>query len=121
MVLDVRKASPFHEAGLRSGDVILRIGDIPVNSRAELTYALDLFGPSFEVEYRREPAGYPLQRVGHPLRRARVAADLNALPDLAGRFGIMTVPEPGDLPTVDITMEGPLQRIARRLFGARTR
>lgn len=112
MLLDVRKASPSHEAGLRSGDVILRIGDIPVNSRAELTYALDISGLSFEVEYWQEPGG---------LRRARVAADPNALPGLAGRFGVMTVPEPGDLPTVDITMDGPLQRIARRLFGARAR
>ena len=33
----------------------------------------------------------------------------------------MTVPEPGDLPTIDITTDGPLQRIARRLFGAGAR
>jgi hypothetical protein len=112
MLLDVRKASPFHEAGLRSGDVVLRIGDIPVNSRAELTYALDISGLSFEVEYRQEPGG---------LRRDRVAVDPNSLPGLAGRFGVMTVPEPGDQPTVDITMEGTLQRIARRLFGAGAR
>jgi len=122
MVLDVRKASPFHEAGLRSGDVILRLGDIPVNSRAELAYALGVFGPSFEVEYRQEPAGYLLKRVENPLRRARVALDPNAPPGSGcGCFGVMTVPEPGDLPTVDITMDGPLQRIARRLFGAKDR
>ncbi len=112
MLLDVRKASPFHEAGLRSGDVILRIGDIPVNSRAELTYVLEISGLSFEVEYRQEPGG---------LRRVRVAADPNFLPGLAERFGVMTVPETGDQPTVDTTMEGTLQRIARRLFGARSR
>ena len=33
----------------------------------------------------------------------------------------MTVPEPGDLPTVDITTDGTLQRIVRRLFSGRTR
>ncbi len=112
MVLDVRKASPSHEAGLRSGAVILRIGDIPVNSRAELTYALSLSGPSLEVEYQQESGS---------LRRARAVLDENAPQDLAGRFGIMTVPEPGDLPTIDITTDGPLQRIARRLFGAGAR
>jgi membrane-associated protease RseP (regulator of RpoE activity) len=119
MVLGVRKASPSHEAGLRSGDVILRIGDLPVNTRAELTSALEISGSSFEVEYRQESAA------GYPLRRARVAVDPNVLPGRVpsgrGRFGVLTVPEPGDLPTVDITMDGPLQRFARRLFGARGR
>jgi hypothetical protein len=112
MLLDTRKTSPFHQAGLRSGDVIIRIGDIPVNSRAELSCALDACGHSFEVEYRQEPAPE-----GRPARRTRVAADPNSIPGLAGRFGVMTVPEIGDRPTVDLNGDGLLRRIVRRLSG----
>ena len=109
MVLDVLKDSPSREAGLRSGDVILRIGDMTVNSRAELASALELSGPSFEVEYRQEPAP------GHPLKKVRAAVDQDGPPGATARFGAITVPEPGDLPTVDFTTAGPLQRIVRRL------
>lgn len=107
MVLDVLEGSPSKQAGLRSGDVILSIGDIPVNSRAELVYALELFGPSFEIEYQQEPGR---------LKRARTTVDRNGSPGLAGRFGVIPVPEPGDPPTVDIATTSLLQRIAHRLF-----
>lgn len=116
MVLDVLKGSPSQRAGLRSGDVILGIDGIPVNSRSELNYALDLAGRSPEIEYRREPrpqAGArraPEARV----RRTRVSTGRDSLAGLAGRFGVITVPEPGDPPTVDVAAPSLLQRIARR-------
>jgi hypothetical protein len=106
MVLDVLKASPSKEAGLRSGDVILRIGETPVNSRAELVSALNLSGSSFEVEYQQEPGR---------LRRARVAVNKDSPPGLTAGFGVIPVPEPGDPPTVDITTASILERVARRI------
>ena len=78
MLLDVLKASPSQEARLRSGDVILRIGDTPVNSRAELASALDLSGPWFEVEYQRESAR---------LKRARATMELDGPPARSPALG----------------------------------
>ena len=105
MVLDVLRGSSSHRAGLRSGDVILRIGDIPVNSRAELAYALDLSGSSFQIEYQQEPGR---------LRRAGATVNRNGPAGLTGRFGVIPVPEPGDPPTVDISTSSPLRGVFRR-------
>jgi hypothetical protein len=139
MVLDVLQGSPAHQAGLRSGDVILRVGGLPANSRTELSSALDAAGRSFEIEFQQVPGG---------VRRAQAVVGRDDLPGgtgwnglsgvtdrddlsgptgrsgilgMTGRFGVITVPEPGDPPTVDIAVTGFLQRLARRLFrtGAR--
>lgn len=110
MVLDALRGSPSRQAGLRSGDVILKIEDIPVNTKAELAYALDLYGPSMGIEYQQEPGR---------LRRTRLTANPNGSPGLTARYGVVLVPEPNDPPTVDIATTGLLQRIARRLSRAR--
>jgi hypothetical protein len=153
MVLDVLKGSPSQRAGLRSGDVILSIDGIPVNSRSELGYALDLAGRSLEIEYQQElrpsspfsvragrspssphsfrpddspdavdtaegtrrPQAGTRRAPGARVRRTRVSVGRGGLQGLAGRFGVITVPEPGDPPTVDIATEGLLQRIVRRV------
>ncbi|MGD0154096.1 MAG: PDZ domain-containing protein [Thermacetogeniaceae bacterium] len=110
MVLDALRGSPSQQAGLRSGDVILKIADIPVNSRAQLAYALDISGPSVEIEYQQEPGR---------LRRTRITVDPNGPPDLIARYGVILAPEPNDPPTVDLSTTSPLQGIYRRLARAR--
>ncbi len=104
MVLDALKGTPSQRAGLRSGDLILGVAGRAVNSRPELSYALDLAGPSFEIEFQQEPGG---------LKRVQATVDQNGT-GLTGRFGVITVPEPGDPPTVDISTSSLLQRLARR-------
>lgn len=55
MLLDVLRPSPAARAGLRSGDVILEVGGVPVNSRQELGEILSLFYGSFTVRFWRPP------------------------------------------------------------------
>ncbi len=112
MVLDALRGSPSRQAGLRSGDVILKIADIPVNSRSQFAYVLDVSGPTVDVEYQQEP--------GH-LKRTRITVDPNGPSDLTARCGMVLVPEPNDPPTVDIATSSPLQGIYRRLAHLRLR
>ncbi|NPV29133.1 MAG: PDZ domain-containing protein [Firmicutes bacterium] len=105
MVLDVVKGSPAARAGLRAGDVILRVEGLEVNSRAELLSALGLASSRFLMEFAA-PEG--------PLRQARV------LREEGEPLGVIPVPEPGDSPNVDYTMASPLKNLVRRLFRSRS-
>jgi len=55
MLLDVLRPSPASRAGLVSGDVILEVEGIPVNSRQELEEMLRLFYGSLSVRFWRPP------------------------------------------------------------------
>jgi len=101
MVLDVIKGSPAAAAGLHSGDVIYSVEEFPVNSRDEFIEALDFAGTSFSLLFA-SGTGLP--------RRVRVTLEANA------SFGVIPVPEPGDLPNVNYVMGSPLRNLARRLF-----
>ncbi len=101
MVLDVIKGTPAATAGLRSGDIIYSVGDFPVNSRDEFIQALDFAGTSFFLLFASGTG---------PLRRIRVTQET------AAPFGVIPVPEPGDLPNVNYVMGSPLRNLARRIF-----
>ncbi|MDH7577954.1 MAG: PDZ domain-containing protein [Bacillota bacterium] len=105
MVLDVFKGSPAARAGLRAGDVILRLGGVPVNSRAELLSALELVNSSFIMEVTSS--------AGSSLR-------VQVLREEGVPLGLILVPEPGDLPNVDYTMASPLKNLVRRFFHFRS-
>ncbi|WP_068108616.1 trypsin-like peptidase domain-containing protein [Tropicimonas marinistellae] len=49
LITEMHPQSPFAVAGLRTGDVILRIGGMPVNGEAELEYRLLTFGPDRDI------------------------------------------------------------------------
>ncbi len=51
MILDLLESSPLKKAGLDTGDIILGINGIPVNSREDLEYLLDFFTEELEIEY----------------------------------------------------------------------
>lgn len=99
MVLDVLKGSPAMGAGLRSGDVIHRIGICPVNSRAELFHALAFAGSSFPLIYA-SGTGKPRQ--------------VYAEHEYGTPFGVITVPEPDDSPNVNYMMGSPIKNFLRR-------
>ncbi|MDN5323306.1 MAG: hypothetical protein PWQ67_1760 [Clostridia bacterium] len=85
MILDLLESSPLNLAGLKTGDIILAINNIPVNNSYDLDYTLQFAGPVFEIEYlsgdkkifkrkliKREGIGKPLGLIivpdsyGHP-------------------------------------------------------
>lgn len=99
MVLEVEPGTPAAAAGLRSGDIICRVGEQLVNSRCELLAALAEQPDS--ICYR--PAS----------GRAEVCKPLN-LRGGSG-FGVITVPEPGDPPNVGYGDARLWKRLWRRL------
>ncbi len=101
MVLDVLKGSPADRAGIRSGDVIRSVGDLPVNSRYDLAQALGIVGPSFILEFGNCAGDTRWTRV----RRKP-----------GYTIGEITVPEPGDPPNVDFVMGSPLKNLINRLL-----
>lgn len=101
MILDVIRGSPAQEAGLLAGDIILKIDDMDVNSRAEFAQILSVVGHIFRVEF--------ISGEGH-LKHVRVTRQ-------EGRFlGTILVPEPGDPSNVDYAMASPLRNLIHRLF-----
>ncbi len=100
MVLEVIKGSPADRVGLRSGDVILTIDHLSVNSRVELAQVLALAGSSFELEYISEDNHLVrvqvYRRSGEPL-------------------GVIPVPDPGDPANVDYASGSLLKKVWQRL------
>lgn len=99
MVLDVVKGSPADRAGIRSGDLIMTVGGCQVNSRWELAQVLALKGKHLSMELS---SGSVVRQV-----RLRWETDVS--------LGVITVPEPGDLPNVDYLMGSPLKGLLGRL------
>jgi hypothetical protein len=99
MILDVFKGSPAHLAGIKSGDIILSVDGLSVNSRYELSQMLRLAGDSFMAEISNENG------ITRQIRVRREAGP---------HFGEITVPEPGDYPNVDFVMGSPLKNLIRR-------
>ena len=100
MVLDVIKGSAAHRAGIRSGDVINSVGGQPVNSRYELRQALTFVDSVFMLEFT-DGTG--------ETKRVRVRREIDS------SLGVISVPEPGDLPNVDFVMGSPLRNLLKRL------
>lgn len=99
MVLDVIKGSPAHRAGIRAGDVIRRIGDYPVSFRRDLAQLLESGAETLTVEFT----------TGLKTKRRKILRQKPGLP-----VGLITAPEPGDLPNVDYLKGGPLPGLLRR-------
>lgn len=102
LLFDVLPGGLADELGLRRGDVIVAVNGLPVNGREELAEALRQASWYVEFEVLRD--GEPL-RVEH--RRFRFAP---------GVLGVLTAPEPGDQPQVDLEVAGPVAVWARRLL-----
>lgn len=97
-ILDVLPGSPAHRVGLRSGDVVVEINGVPVDSKVMLRSVLIAFG-----------AGeWTVERKG---RRFRVEWP----PGTRWPVGVVLVPEPTDPPLVDLTDRSRYARIHARL------
>ncbi|MGI6227204.1 MAG: PDZ domain-containing protein, partial [Peptococcales bacterium] len=51
MVLDLLDSSPLKSAGVRIGDIILTLNGLNLKNSADLEYALQFVGYSFEIEF----------------------------------------------------------------------
>ena len=106
MILDVLPGSPAAAAGLRRGDVITEVSGVPVNSRDELNRAVEMTPVFLEVT---------VDRPGEDRERTV------RFRGVVERLGIITVPEEGDQPNVEIRHANYAWRFAktlrRRLFG----
>ncbi len=100
MVLDVMDNSPASVAGIRSGDVITAVGDIPVRTREDLD-SVTRGGESFTIFLRDYSATF---------RRS-----VDVLKG-SGPLGIITVPQLGDRPMASAGSAGPLGKLVRSLF-----
>lgn len=51
MVLDLLNSSPLRSVGITTGDIILTLNGLTLNNSADLEYALQYAGSSFEIEF----------------------------------------------------------------------
>jgi hypothetical protein len=100
MVLDLLRGSPAARAGLRSGDLIRRVGDQTVRDGAELFQAID------------GPGNGPLD----VLSMTGQGRKLRIPPHFGVPLGLITVPEPGDYPNVEFNHTNLLHKIGSRIF-----
>lgn len=106
-VLDVLPNSPAWRAGLRSGDVILSLNNIPVYWREHLEAALELAGT------------WPVELVylsGDPPRYRR---ELISLPGGLSGFGLLPVPRGDEENYTNLNTTGPLARWWQNRRGGR--
>jgi hypothetical protein len=103
-ILDVWPGSPFWRAGVRGGDVVAEAGDQAVDSRRELLAAVRKDSP-LDVVFFRDRRFHRGMLIPPPAWPAP---------------GLVTVPEPGDEPTLETGTGGPGSRqsvIALSLVG----
>jgi hypothetical protein len=97
-VLDVLPGSPAERLGIRSGDVVRAVNGQPVRSRAELVSALDAAGLFVALDVEGREGARELEWTG--LRGG------------AAGFGLVAVPDPGDVPHADLTRRRPWMAVA---------
>lgn len=102
-VLDVIPDSIAWNMGIRSGDVLMTVGGIPVCDRWGLKYALENIPGSLEIEF--------LQGPGQSYSRG-----LAFRPDLNRSLGVLVVPAENEMAYVDINSPGRLYRTVARLW-----
>jgi len=124
-LLDVIPGSPARAVGLRSGDIILEVNDVPVDRKADL---LEWFRPG-EIEPRdaaggRDPAGTRspgwLPHLNLTVLRGdrRLTLRATEMRRAGGTAGLVMVPEEGDEYQVVARTGGDLRsflRLARRV------
>lgn len=89
VISDLHAASPFAQAGLRPGDVVLAVDGDPVNTPAEMVFRMTVagMGATAQVSYVRDggahQAGVPMLPAPEvPSRDTRVLGDNSVLPGL---------------------------------------
>jgi len=105
MVLDVLPGSKADRIGLRSGDVITAVNGMIIATSSELAAALAEPAYPMTVDYLDSTDGEPRQ----------ITTRWNS----RDAFGIIPVPEPGDLPMVELGSGGLLTRWLRNLRSGR--
>ncbi len=97
MILDAMPDSPARAAGLRAGDVILAVNDVPVDRRAEL---FEFFRPSAAPgagpDEGRGPGWLPHLNLVVRRGQRRLTIRATELRREGGLTGLVTVPEAGD-------------------------
>lgn len=89
-VLDTVRGTPADRLGLRTGDILLRVNKEPVYSRYDLAYALQAEETGVMVEYQRQEQ----------------LATVSVYRKPGEAFGLIPVPQEGDLPQVDLKRAG---------------
>ncbi|MFO7941303.1 MAG: PDZ domain-containing protein [Bacillota bacterium] len=101
VILDVVPGEPGQKMGLGRGDRILSVNDRAVTSRAELEEAVIFAGWYLELEVcATEGERRTLESNRHPPGRP---------------LGVITAPEPGDRPQVNLGGDGILMRYLKRV------
>ncbi|MCR4398825.1 MAG: PDZ domain-containing protein [Firmicutes bacterium] len=100
MILDVMPNTPASRAGLATGDVITEVSGVPVNSRSELGELVQRTPVFLEITVEDPRSG-----TSRTVRFRGVVHEL----------GVITVPEEGDRPHVDVRRASPAIAMARRL------
>lgn len=98
VILDVMPGSPAQRVGLRSGDVVVEVNGVPVHSKVMLRSLLIAFGGG----------QWTVERGG---RRFQVTWP----PGIRWPVGVVLVPEPFELPLVDLTDRSRFARLRARL------
>ena len=102
MVMDLRPGEPGEKMGLRPGDVIRKVNDIEVTTREGLRQAVVASGWYLELGVLGPGGGeHTLESNRHPPGRS---------------LGLVTAPEPGDGPHVNLGGSGPLGRLGKRMW-----
>ncbi|MDF1856930.1 trypsin-like peptidase domain-containing protein [Pseudooceanicola sp.] len=90
VISDLHPASPFRQAGVLPGDVVLAVGGQPVNTPAEMIYRMGVAGEGAELPLRIFRAGEVLNLTVRltapaedPPRDARVSGRDTPIPELA--------------------------------------
>lgn len=104
MVLDTIAGGIAHQAGVRTGDIILDLSGIPTNRGGELAYAIDWAPPLFEMTLLREGQKFGVNGRFPPGPRL---------------LGLILVPEGHESYYVTLSegSGGPLSRLFRRFSG----
>ncbi len=102
-VLDVIPDSVAWNMGIRSGDVLLAVGGVPVRDGWDLKHALEIVAGSLEIEY--------LQGRGQVYSRG-----LAFRPDVRGFLGVLPVPAENERSYVEIDSYPPLKKILAVLW-----
>ncbi len=102
-VLDVIPDSVAWHMGIRSGDVLITVGGMPVRDRWELKYALEAVSGSLEIEFLHGP--------GQVYSRG-----LAFRPDIKRSLGVLVVPGESERARVETSTPGRLYRAVLRLW-----
>lgn len=95
MILDTLPGSPARLGGMERGDIVLSLGDYPVNSRQELAYAIAYAPATFTVHVQREQQQHTLTLSFQQSRR---------------RLGLVTVPEGDEQAYIEVSRDRILIR-----------